>query len=200
MLLAAGAMLMLMAAVFDAAHGIVILPVLKQHNERIAFSYLGYRIIDAVLIAVGIVFLLLQIPLGREYMQAGAAGAVSLQALSNVSVQAHLYAYEIGMIFVGIAGLMLTYTFFRANLVPRLIAVWGIIGYTFLLGGSALQVLGFDLRLMHTIPGGLWELFIGVWLIVKGFKTSAFAEGVTETSRQAGPLVSIPATGRSSND
>ena len=35
-----------------------------------------------------------------------------------------------------------------------------------------LEVMGFNLSLIHTIPGGLWELFIGVWLIVKGFNAS----------------------------
>src|SRR6188768_4262337 len=44
-LLAIGAMLMMLAAVWDAAHGILMLPVLKRHGERIAFGYLGYRIV-----------------------------------------------------------------------------------------------------------------------------------------------------------
>jgi Domain of unknown function (DUF4386) len=169
MLLAMGAMLMLMASVGDAAHGVLMFPVLKQHNERIAFGYFAARLVDAVLIAVGIVLLLLQIPLGREYLAAGAADSSYLQALSTLSEQAHLYAYEIGMIAVGFAGLMLCYVFYKANLVPRGIGIWGLVGYAFLLSGSALQVLGFDLRLVHTVPGGLWELFIGVWLITKGF-------------------------------
>ena len=176
-LLAIGAMLMLLAAAFDAAHGILMFPVLKRHNERLAFGYLGARIVDAVLLAVGVVFLLLQIPLGREYLKAGAADASSLRALSTLSEQAHLYAYEIGMIAVGLAGLLLCSVFYRAELVPRLVAVWGLVGYALLLCGSVLQVVGFDLRLVHTIPGGLWELFIGVWLIAKGFRSSAIASG-----------------------
>jgi hypothetical protein len=52
MLLAIGAMLLLMASAGDAAHGILMLPVLKQHSERIAFGYFGYRIVDSVFIAL----------------------------------------------------------------------------------------------------------------------------------------------------
>jgi hypothetical protein len=126
--------------------------------------------VDAALIAVGIVLLLLQIPLAREYVAAGAADASSLHALSMLSEQAHLYAYEIGMIAVGFAGLMLCYVLYKAQLVPGGIALWGLVGYAFLLSGSALQVVGLDLRLVHTVPGGLWELFIGVWLLAKGFR------------------------------
>jgi hypothetical protein len=51
------------------------------------------------------------------------------------------------------------------------------------LAGAVLQVLGFDLQLIHVIPGGLWELFIGVWLIAKGFKPPATASGVVAPSR-----------------
>ena len=171
MTLAIGAMLVMMAAVWDAAHGILMFPVLKQHGERIAFGYLGYRIVDAVFIGLWVLFLLLQIPLGREYLKAG-ADASYLQALSAVSIQASLYAYQIAMIFVGLAGVLLCYTFYRARMVPRLVAVWGLAGYAIHLGGAVLEVLGFDLGLIPVVPGGLWELFIGVWLIAEGFSSS----------------------------
>src|SRR5437879_2279051 len=57
MLLAIGAMLMMLASVWDAAHGILMFPVLKQHSERLACGYLGYRIVDAVFVALWILFL-----------------------------------------------------------------------------------------------------------------------------------------------
>src|SRR6266508_4342421 len=190
MLLAIGAMLMLMASAFDAAHGILMLPVLKQHNEGIAFGYFGSRIVDSVLLAVGIVFLLLQIPLGREYLKA-VPDTSYLQALSTLSIQANLYAYQISMIAVGLAGLMLCYMFYRAKLVPRLVAVWGLVGYATILCGSVLEVLGFDLHLIHTIPGGLWELFIGVWLIAKGFNSSAIASESAKTDANARDKMSL---------
>ena len=85
--------------------------------------------------------------------------------------QANLYAYEFAMITVGVAGLILCTAFLRTGLIPRPLAVWGLVGYLVILTGSVLQVLGFDLHSIHAIPGGLWEGFIGVWLIVKGFNT-----------------------------
>lgn len=171
-LLAIGAMLMLLAGVWDAAHGILMFPVLKRHSERIAFGYLGYRLVDAAFIGVWVLFLLLQIPLGREYLNAAASDVAALQALSTVSMQASQYAYQIAMIFVGLAGLLLCSVFYRARLVPRFVAVWGLAGYALHLGGAATAVLGVDLSLISALPGGLWELFIGVWLIAKGFSPS----------------------------
>jgi hypothetical protein len=174
-MVAIGAMLMLMTAVWDAAHGVLMFPVLKQHNERIALGYFGARLLDAAFLAFQVLFVLLQIPLGSEYLKAGVSDASYLQALGTLLIQVNLYAYQIGMIAVGLAGLMLCYTFYRAKLVLRFVAVWGLIGYATLLGGSMLEVLGFDLHSIHTIPGGLWELFIGVWLIAKGFNASTIA-------------------------
>jgi Domain of unknown function (DUF4386) len=181
MLLAIGAVLWLMPAAGDAAHGVLMFPILKQQqSERIAIGYLGFRIVNAVFVAVMVLFILLQIPLASEYLKAAGSDASFLQALSSVFMQGQLYAYNFGMSFVGIASLMLCYTLYRAKLVPRLVAVWGLVGYAIILCGSLLEVLGFNLQTIHAIPGGLWELFIGVWLIVKGFNPSAFASESTD--------------------
>ena len=172
-LLAMGAVLWLSTVAGDAAHGILMFPVLKPHSERAAVGYLSARIIDATFIAVMALFILVQIPLGSAYLNAGSSDTSYLEALSAVLTEANLYAYEFAMITVGVAGLILSSMFYRAQLVPRLLAVWGLIGYAVLLSGSVLQVLGFNLSSIQAIPGGLWELFIGVWLIVKGFSTSS---------------------------
>jgi hypothetical protein len=178
MLLAIGAVLWLMAAAWDAAHGVLMFPILKQqHNERIAVGYLGFRIMDALFIAIMVLFILIQIPIGSEYLSAGASDASYLQALSTVFMQAQLDAYNIAMTTLGISGLILCYSFYKSKLIPRLLAIWGLVGYATILCGSVLEVLGFDLLSIHAIPGGLWEVFIGVWLIVRGFNPSAFAPG-----------------------
>jgi hypothetical protein len=82
------------------------------------------RCFDAVFLAIMALFVLLQIPLGSEYLKAGAPDASYLQALSSLSAQAQLYAYNIAMTFLGIAGLILCYALYRAKLVPRFLAVW----------------------------------------------------------------------------
>src|SRR5918912_1229482 len=196
-LVAIGALLWLLAVAGDAAHGILMFPVLKRFSERIAFGYFGARIIDAVFVGVMALLILFQIPLANEYLKAGAPD--TLQAMSAVLMQAQLYAYHFGMLTVGVAGLMLCYLFYKTQLVPRFLGVWGLIGYAVILGGSVLEVAGFNLHSIHTIPGGLWELFIGVWLIVKGFSASPVpAERATSsttpvrTAPQAGSVTPGP--------
>src|SRR6266496_6024276 len=189
MLLAFGAILWLMAVAGDAAHGILMFPILKQHSERMAIGYLAARIVDAIFIAVMVLFMLIQIPLGSEYLKAAASDASFLQALSAVSAQASQYAYEIGMSALGVSGLILCYTLYKAKLVPGWLAIWGLVGYAIILFGMVSAVMGSGLGDLSSIPGGLWEVFMGVWLIAKGFRSSAFVPQATRISNLAEPLV-----------
>ena len=189
MLLAFGAILWLLAVVGDAAHGVLMFPILKPHHERIAVGYLAFRIMDAVFIAIMVLFVLLQIPLGSAYVQAAVADASYLQALSTVFAQPQLYAYEIGMSTLGISGLMLCSTLYRAQLVPRWLAIWGLLGNATILVGMVSAIMGSSLGDLFSLPGGLWEVFVGLWLIVKGFNASAFVPQATRISTLAEPRV-----------
>lgn len=175
-LLAIGVILWLLPVTGDAAHGILMFPVLKKYSSLIAAGYLGARIVDAVFIGIMVLFSLLQVPLSREYLAAAGSDASYFNTLSTLFTHGQVYAYNFGMIAVGIAGLMLCYAFYRAKLVPRFLAVWGLVGYAILLVGCVLEVMGFSLQNAHTAIGGLWELFIGGWLIVKGFNSPASAD------------------------
>ncbi|GHO99303.1 hypothetical protein KSF_093510 [Reticulibacter mediterranei] len=184
-MLAGGAILWLMAAAGDAAHGILMLPVLKPHSERLASGYLASRIIDSVFLSIHVLFVLLQIPIGSAYLKAGAPTTFSLQALSTIFIQAIPYVDGLGWIALGLAGLMLNYLFYRARLVPRWIAIWGLVGYAIICCGMVSELMGTGLGLVSELPGGLWEVFVGGWLIVKGFNASAFTSQTTGTNQPA---------------
>ena len=189
MTVAIGAILWLLAVVGDAGHGVLMFPVLKQHSERMAIGYLAARIVDAIFIAVMVLFMLIQLPLGSEYLKAAAGDASFLQALRAVSVPVSQYAYEIGMSALGVSGLILCYTLYKAKLVPQWLAIWGFVGYATILFGMVSAIMGSGLGDLSSIPGGLWEVFIGVWLIAKGFRSSAFVSQPARTSNLTEPLV-----------
>ena len=173
MVIAIGAFLWLLAAAGDAVHGVMMFPILKQNSERIALGYFAARIVEAAIIAVSALFILLQIPLGAEFVKASTSEISYLQSLSILFAQSQAYSYQIGMVALGMAGLTLCYGFYQAKLVPHFFIIWGLIGYVSFLGGSMMEILGFNLQLLHTLPGGFWEISIGVWLIVKGFNSGA---------------------------
>lgn len=181
MLVAIGAFLWLMAAAGDAAHGVLMFPILRQHRERIALGYLAFRILDAAFIAVMVLFILLQIPLASAFVKAAATDVAVLQTLSTLLAQGQVYIYDLGMITLGISGVLLCYTLYRAKLVPSALAIWGLIGYAVIFVGMVSDVMGSGLGLASSIAGGLWEAVIGVWLIAKGFNSS----GITDLGRDA---------------
>jgi hypothetical protein len=190
LLLTVGVVCWLATVVGDAAHGVLMFPVLKQHSERSAVGYLAARIMDATFIAVMCLLILMQIPIGATYLNAGTADTTYLQALSIVLTQANLYAYDLAMITVGVAGLILCTAFCRTGLVPGPLALWGLVGYLVILAGSLLQILGFHLNSIQAIPGGLWEVFIGVWLIVKGFTIPTVASDTPSEPTSATSITS----------
>ena len=180
MTIAIGALLWMIAVIWDALHGVLMFPILKLHNERLAVGYLAFRIMDATFIAIMVLFILLQIPLAGEYLKAATPNTNYFQSLSTLLTQAQLYAYDIGMLTLGMAGLMLCYVLYKAKLIPRILAIWGLIGYAIIFLGMASEIMGSGLSLVSSLPGGLWELFIGFWLIFKGFNTSAFSNRSTK--------------------
>ncbi len=182
MTVAIGAVLWLLAVAGDAAHGVLLFPILKQHHERVAVGYLAARIMDALFIAIMVIFILLQIPLGNAYLNAAPADMAALQTLGTIFTHGQHVAYQIGMSTLGVAGLLLCYTLYKATLVPRWLAVWGLVGYAIILVGMVSELMGSGLGLVSSLPGGLWEVFMGVWLIVKGFNASAFAAEPTTSA------------------
>ena len=177
MTLTSGVLLWLLAVVGDVAHGVLLFPLLKRHNERIAVGYLATRIMDGLFIAIMAIFILLQIPLGNAFLQAAPADTAYLQALSTIFTQGQHYAYQIGMITLGLAGMQLCYTLYKATLTPRWLAVWGLVGYAIIAGGMVSEFMGSGLGLASSLPGGLWEVCVGMWLIVKGFNAPASVAG-----------------------
>ncbi|MGJ6964864.1 DUF4386 domain-containing protein [Streptosporangium sp. G11] len=169
MRMSAGALLMLVNSAAVVGIGVLVFPVVRLHHEISAYAYLVTRVFEAAMMAVGTLCLLLLIPLGREYADAGAGGGSVLPALARVAQEGNFYSYQIAMTGLGIGSVLFCRALFRARLVPRFMAVWGIVGYVIFAAGSMLEILGYGVGLALSVPGGLFEIALAVLLIVKGF-------------------------------
>jgi hypothetical protein len=63
----------------------------------------------------------------------------------------------------------------RSKLIPRFVSVWGLIGVVLILALNLLSTInllevGMSTGLIFALPMILNEIFLGIWLIVKGFK------------------------------
>jgi hypothetical protein len=185
-----GVLLELVNATAVLAIGILMFPVLKQHNEQLAVGYLAIRSVEAVVCSIIVIGPLALLTLSREYGQAGAAEAAYLQAAGALGIaeRARVAGLLIPLFFS--LGAMLFYTLlYCSRLLPRFISVWGFIGAALILILNIANLgaeLGLGVSLVFALPIILNELFLGIWLIVRGFNPSAAAD---DAARQLMPNV-----------
>ena len=152
---------------------VVLRPVLKPRNETLYFGYLSAAIVATVSLLVGVIFLLLLLPLSDAIMRSGSAVTGQAETIAILLREANYYSYNFGMAIWSLGGLMFCSILYQYKLIPRLMSVWGVAGYTVFLSGCILAIFGLDFGLIHTAPGALFEVFLSLWLIVKGFNSRA---------------------------
>ena len=175
---ALGALLEVLLIIANVGTALVLFPILKRQNEAGALGYVSARLVECTFIAIGIVSLLAIVTL-RENVVGGADAA-----LGQSLVAIHDWTFLLGPgFFAGFAnGLLLGYLLYRSGLVPRGMAMLGLIGGPLVMA-SGIAIL-FDVfeagsapQAIATIPEFLWELSLGIYLIVKGFRPSPILSG-----------------------
>ena len=103
---------------------------LRRLDEALATGYLASRIIESAVMMAGIVAALLLIPVSEQFLAAGAPQGSWFQTLGAVLLQAKLLGLTLlSLPLLGLGGLLFTWLLFRFRLVPRVIAVVGLLGY-----------------------------------------------------------------------
>ena len=154
--LTVGVLLMMCSGIAVVGIGLLMYQVLKSVNQRLAFWYPVLRI--------------------TEFAVSAACGIYLLATLEVVPNHL-LWVY----IPTGIGGLILTYLLFVSRLVPRPIAVLGLVGYALFSLGVPLDLLGVlnmneGPGMVLLAPGFLFEFVIlPIWLIAKGFRPTSSA-------------------------
>jgi hypothetical protein len=188
-----GAFLELLLIIANIGTALALFPILKRQSEGLAFGYVTARVVECVFIAVGIISLLSVVTLRQD---AAGADADSLVAIGQSLVAFHDWTFLLGPGFVvGVGnGLLLGYLMYRSGLVPRRMAVLGLVGGP-LVCASGIVVMfggleqGSAGQVIATIPEILWEASLGIYLIAKGFKaSSAILDKPRHTSLDAGTL------------
>ena len=190
--IALGALLEMILIIANIGTAVVLFPILKRQNESLALGYVTARVMESAFIAVGILSLLAVVTLRRDVGGAAAANAGSLVTTGRSLVAIHDWTFLLGPGWVvGVGnGLILGYLMYRSGLVPRGMAMLGLIGGPLLIA-SGVAIL-FDVfepgsapQVIATVPEFFWELSLGIYLIVKGFKPSPILLGDT---RPVGPV------------
>ena len=146
----------------------------KRVHEAGAVGFVTARLVESTFIAIGILCML-AISTLRQDAPSGTDAALG-QGLRAV----YEWSFRIGPgVIVGVGnGLILGWLMWKSELVPRGLAIFGLIGGPLVLLTGTLVILnvikaGGPVQGLLTIPEGFWELSIGIYLIVKGYRPSS---------------------------
>ena len=184
-----GALLEVILVVANIGTAVVLYPLVKRQNHIVALGYVTARVMEGAMIAVGVLSILSVVTLRQDFTGATGADADSLVPIGSALVAVHDWTFLLGPGFLALLGngILLGSVMYRSGLMPRGLAMLGLIGGPLLIVAFVGVLFGVFEQVslpaaIATIPEFLWELSIGVYLVVKGFQpspiTSAYARDV----------------------
>jgi hypothetical protein len=169
-----GALLELLLIIANIGTAVVIFPIVKRQSEELALGYVTARLFECTFILVGIVAVLGIVTLQQEV--AGAAeGSV---AYTLAAIKDWTFLLGPGWVVGWGNGLILGYLMYTSGLVPRKMAMLGLVGGPLIILSGTLVMFGVAdaggaLQGIATIPEFLWELSLGIYCTLKGFRPSS---------------------------
>ena len=178
-----GALFSLIAAFASASIAISLYPVLRKYREELALAAVGFRLIEGVFYIIAVMGLLTLITLSQEFVKAGAPDTSYFQTLGVLSLAGYHWVGNVGSLLAFCLGaLTYYYIFFQTRLVPRWLSGWGLVAIALLIVAAILvmfRVIGpmSTFQVVLALPIAVQEMVLAVWLIVKGFNSSAIIAG-----------------------
>jgi hypothetical protein len=177
-----GAVLEFGLIVTQIGTAVVLYPVVRRWYPTLGLSYVAARIIESVFAAIGLISIMSVVSLAS-------ADGGDATALGDSLVNSYEWAFQWGPgLVAGIGnGLILGYLMYRSALVPRRMAVLGLIGGPVLILSFVLKLCdvyedGTGLAALLTLPEAAWELSLGIYTAWKGFNvvTDRMLDSVSE--------------------
>ena len=168
-----GGILEIIVALAGIGTAVVLFPILKKQNESFALGLVAARILESSTIFIGVAFILSIVTLHQE--------SVGTDAIITSHALAAMYdrIFLLGQSFMpAVCDLLLGLLLYKSRLIPRALALIGIAGAPLLVIGYIVVLFGIVDRIspfaaLTAVPVAVFEFSLGVWLIVKGFNSSA---------------------------
>jgi hypothetical protein len=189
-----GVLLELLLIIANIGTAVVIFPIVRRQSEELALGYVTARLFECMFILAGIVAVL-----GIVTLQQDVAGAgEGTLAYTLAAIKDWTFLLGPGWVVGWGNGLILGYLMYKSGLVPRKLTWLGLVGGPLIILSGTLVLFGVAdaggaLQGLATIPEGLWELSLGVYCAVKGFRPSSPI--LRDDSREDRPAA-IPAVSR----
>jgi len=178
--LAAGTLLAFVDGLAVVGIAVLMFPFLRPTSEPLALGYVGLRVAELGVVLLYMVVPLVVLALGNGARD-GTVDASASQSLGSLLTALRDVTLVLLYLFTGASGIIFASLLYRSRLVPRPLAVLGLIGYPVLLAGAALAMFGVtDVQqgagMLAMLPGGLFELILPIWLLARGFSHRVVTE------------------------
>jgi hypothetical protein len=143
-------------------------------NKTMAIIALSFYIFEAILLAVSQVFVFGLVKVSQLYLTGGYAG---LESLGNVLLSCKDFTGKIAMIPFGLGAILFYYLLMEAKIIPKWLALWGLVTAPFILVGVPLSAFGVKVPIILLAPYVPFEFFTGIYILIKYRKKSLAAFG-----------------------
>ena len=174
-----GAILEFLLIIANIGTAVVLYPIVKRQSESVALGYVTARLVESTFILVGLLSLVSVLTVRQDLAGATGAEATSMIATGSSLVSTYEWAFLFGPgLVVGFGnGLMLGYLMYRSGLVPRGMAMLGLIGGPMLIVSFGFIFFGVYENgsvpaFLMALPEIVWEAFVGIYAAWKGFRPS----------------------------
>jgi hypothetical protein len=173
-----GCLLDVVNALAAIGTAVAVYPVVRRQNESLALGFVTTRMLEAAVIMIGVVSLLAVVTLRRDVAGTAGADQASLVTTGQALVAVRDYTFQFGPnLCAALNALMFATLLYRSRLVPRILPTMGLIAAPLLILATLGVVFGLtEQGSVWFAPGGalifVWELSIGIYMTVKGFKPS----------------------------
>ena len=183
-----GCFLEVVVALAGIGTAATLFPVVRRQNEGMALGFVAARTLEAAMLFTGVASLLTLVTLRQDLGTATGADAASLITIGASHVATYNWAFTLGgSLMPGINAILLGTLMYRSGLVPRVLPVIGLIGVPLHITAVVLTMFGVidrvgSVALIAALPIFVWELSLGIYLVVKGFRPCP----ITDAMRAAG--------------
>lgn len=174
-----GAFFEMLLACSNSFTAILMYPYLKKFSQRLGVAYVCFRLLEVVLILIGVVSVLALLSLSGSYVQQPQATVGTYLVVGGALKAIHDWTFILGPHFMlGLNTFIYSYVFYRSGLVPRKLSLWGISGAIMVFIAAILQM--FDIAnttgiavIILALPVAFYEMVLAGWLIANGFNAKA---------------------------
>jgi len=160
---------------------VVLYPVARRQSQTAAIGFVGARVLEAGLIIVGVVNVLTVLTLRQDVAGTPGADEAALITTGHSLAASYDWTFLLSQSLIpAFNALFLGYVMYRSGLVPRILPIMGLVGVPLLLASDLAVFFGLydrmaPLAALAALPIALWELLLGLYLTVKGFRPAAVA-------------------------